>query len=137
MGARMLKSRHLIILSSSVADLLARHRAPRLSTPPQQPATGRHGAPRFWPQNPANLLKSVLPPAQDCQIAYLGTLVDSVEPKRYQGLSAEVTRGDQRPSKCNLNSSQTCHQASKKTSIQASKHPSIQASGLRGRRQRR
>ena len=75
-------------------------------------------------QNLAKLTKSMLPPAQDCQIAYLGPLADPVEPKCYQGLAAD-TRGDHRPPKCNSNSSQICHQASQKTSIQASKHPFI------------
>ena len=35
-------------------------------------AAGRHRLPRFWAQNPANLPKSMLPPAQERQIAHLG-----------------------------------------------------------------
>ena len=107
MGARMLKSRDLIILSSSIRDLLRRHRLQldaNLLWGPQNPsaATGCNSMPTFCPQNPANLPKSVLPPAQESQIAYLGMLADPDEPKRYQGLAAD-TRGNQRPSKCNSN----------------------------------
>ena len=120
---------NLIILSSSIGDLLARNRPP-------QPATGCHRLPDLLAQNPPNLHKSVLPPGPECQIAHLGTPAAPVEPKLHQGLAA-VTRGGQRTPKCDSNSSQICHQANKKTSIQASKHPSIQASGPRGRRQRR
>ena len=42
LGARMLRSYHLIILSSSIGDLLGGNRLP-------QAATGRHRLPRFWP----------------------------------------------------------------------------------------
>ena len=108
----------------------------RSITNPPQAATGRHNPPRFWLQNPANLRKSVLPPAQECHIAHLGPLATPVEPKLHPGLAAD-TRGGQSPPKCDSNSSQICHKGSKKTSIQASKHPSIHASGPRGRRQRR
>ena len=87
-------------------------------------ATARHRLPDLLAQNPANLLKSVLPPAQECQIAHLGTLATLLEPKWHQGLAAD-TRSGQRPPKCYSNASQICHQASKKTSIQASKHPSL------------
>ena len=111
----MLAPRNLIILSSSIGDLLA------CNSPPPQGATGRQ---TFWPQHTATLPKSVLPPAQECQIAPLGTLATPVEPKWHQGLPAD-TRGDQRPPKCNPNCCQICHQANTKTSIQASKHPSI------------
>ena len=41
LGARMLRSYHLIILSSSIGDLLGRHRPP-------QAATGCPRPPRFW-----------------------------------------------------------------------------------------
>ena len=112
LGASMLKSRDLIILSSSIGDLLCRHRLPQ--------------AANILAQNPANLPKSVLPPAQECQIAPLGTLATPVEPKWHQGLAAD-TRGGQRPPKCDSNSSQICHRASQKTSIQASKHPRLGA----------
>ena len=99
----------------------------RGSTPAQQGATGCHRPPGFWAQNPANLTKSVLPPAQECLIAHLVTLATPVEPKWHQGLAAD-SRGGQRPTKCNSNSSQICHQASKETSIQASKHPFLRSS---------
>ena len=56
----------------------------------QQPATGRHRMPRFWPQNPPNLLKSVFPPGQECQIAHLSTLASPVEPQWHQGLAADT-----------------------------------------------
>ena len=113
LGARMLRSYHLIILSSSLGDLLARN------SPPQD-ATGRPG---FWPQPSANLYNSVLPPAQECQIAYLGTLAEPVEPTcsntlarttprdttgdqrppKLAGTIPSDTTGDQRPLKCNPN----------------------------------
>ena len=96
----------------------------RGSTRLQQAATGRHRPPDLLAQNPANLPKSVLPPAQECQIAHLGTLATPVEPRWHQGLPAD-TKDGQRPPKCDSNSSQICHQAIKKTSIQASKHPSL------------
>ena len=67
LGARMLKSKDLVILSSSIGDLLRRHKLP-------QPATGCHRPPDLLAQSPANLPKSVLPPARECQMAYLGTL---------------------------------------------------------------
>ena len=108
---------NLIILSSSIGDLLG------CKSPPQ-PATGRHRPPRFWPQHPANLPKSVLPPAQEWQIAFLGTLDTPVEPRWHQGLPADAKDG-QRPPKCHSDSSQICRQAIKKTSIRASKHPSL------------
>ena len=114
LGARMLRSYHLIILSSSIGDLLARNSSP-------QAATGCQGS---GPQNPANLPKSVLPPAQECQIAHLGTLATPVEPRWHQGLPADAKDG-QRPPKCHSDSSQICRQAIKKTSIHASKHPSL------------
>ena len=94
----------------------------RGSTRPPQAATGRHRLPRVLARNPANLPKSVFPPAQGCQIAPLGTLATPVEPKWHQGLAAD-SRGGQSPPKCDSNSSRICHQANKKTSIQASKHP--------------
>ena len=60
LGARMLESRNLIILSSSIGDLLARNSLPQgatgcqgsgpESTRPQLVATGRHRLPRFWPR---------------------------------------------------------------------------------------
>ena len=59
LGARMLESYHLIFFY-------------RGSTRMQKAATGDFRPPTFWPQNPANLLKSVLLPAQECQIAHLG-----------------------------------------------------------------
>ena len=83
-----------------------------------QIATGR---PRFWLQDLLNLLKSELPPEQECQIAHLGTLATPMEATWHQGLAAD-TSGVQRSPKCDSNSSQICHQASKKTSTQASKH---------------
>ena len=43
-------------------------------------ATGCHKPPDLLAQNPANLPKSVLPPAQECQIARLSTLSNPVEP---------------------------------------------------------
>ena len=130
LGARMLKSRDLSILSSSIGDLLGCNKLP-------QDATGR---PTFWPRGPTNLLKSMLPPAQECQMAHLGTLAEPVGPTCSHKLAGTIpndTTGDQRPQKCNPNSWQICHQASTKTSIQASKHPSIHSSGPIGRRQRR
>ena len=97
----------------------------------QQAATARHSPPQAatgcqgsGPQNPANLPKSVLPPAQECQIAHLGTLATPVEPRWHQGLPADAKDG-QRPPKCHSDSSQICRQAIKKTSIRASKHPSL------------
>ena len=39
----------------------------------------RHRPPKGLVQNPANLCKSVLPPAQECQIAHWSTLSDPVE----------------------------------------------------------
>ena len=127
----MLKSRNLIILSSSIGDLLRRNSLPQAATGcqlsvarTQLVATGRHRMPTFWFQNPANVPKSVLPPAQECQIAHLDTLATPVEPKWHQGLAAD-TRGGQSPPKCDSNSSRIWHQASKKPSIQASKHPSL------------
>ena len=90
-------------------------------------ATARHRMPqgaKILAPAPANLPKSVLPPAQECQIAPLGILATPVEPKGHQGLAAD-TSGGQRPPKCYSNASQICHQASKETSIQASKHPSL------------
>ena len=73
LGARMLRSHHLIILSSSIGDLLGRNRLPqaatgrpRLPDPLAQAATGRHRLPDPLAQNPANLFKSVLSPAQEC-----------------------------------------------------------------------
>ena len=104
---------NLTILSSSIGDLLGCNRLP-------QPATGCHRLPETLSQDPANLPKSVLPPAQECQIAHLGTLATPMEPKWHQGLAAD-TSGSQ----CDSNSSQICHQANKETSIQASKHPSL------------
>ena len=72
LGARMLKSRDLSILSSSIGDLLRRNSLPQAATGCQLSvartrlvATGRHRMPTFWLQNPANLPKSVLPPAQE------------------------------------------------------------------------
>ena len=122
---------NLIILSSSIRDLLGCNRAPQAATgcQPSGPAStiGRHRPPQaanLLAQHPANLPKSVLPPAQECQIAHLGTLATPVEPKWHQGLAAN-TRSDQRPSKCSSNSVRIWHQANKKTSIRASKHPSL------------
>ena len=99
--------------------------------------TGRHRLPDLLVQNPANLPKSVLPPAQECQMAQLGALPEPVEPKCSHKLAGTIpsdTTGDPRHPKCNPNWCQICHQA---TQRQASEHPSIQASGPRGRRQRR
>ena len=127
LGARMLESRNLIILSSSIGDLLGCNRLP-------QDATGR---PTFWPRGPTNLLKSMLPPAQECQMAHLGTLAEPVEPTCSHKLAGTIpndTTGDPRHPKCNPNWCQICYQA---TQRQASKHPSIHAWGPRGRRQRR
>ena len=51
------------------------------------------------PENPANLLQSMLLPAQDCQIAYLGTLAAPVDPKLHPGVAAD-TKGGRSPPKC-------------------------------------
>ena len=59
-------------------------------------ATGCHRAADLLAQNPAILPKSVLPPAQECHIAHLGTLVTPADPKWHQGLAAD-TRDGQRP----------------------------------------
>ena len=98
---------------------------------PQQGSTGRHrpfqhGKPRAPTCSllPPWALKLMLPPAQECQIAPLGTPATPVEPKWHQGLAAD-TRYGQRPPKCDSNSSRIWHQANKKTSIRASKHPSL------------
>ena len=101
----------------------------RGSTFVPQAATGRHRMPSFWPQNPANLPKSVFPPAQECQIPNLDTLATPVEPKWHQGLAAD-TKGGQRPPKCDSTLSRIWYQAER----QLSKHPCIQGSGPRGRR---
>ena len=101
---------NLIILSSSIGDLLGCNSLPQAAD--------------ILAQNPANLPKSVLPPAQECQIAHLGTLATPVEPRWHQGLPADAKDG-QRPPKCHSDSSQICRQAIKKTSIHASKHPSL------------
>ena len=90
--------------------------------------TGRHRLPDLLAQNPANLPKSVLPPAQECQTAHLGTLADPVESRCSHKLAGTIpsdTTGDPRPPKSNPNWSHICHQATKKTSIQASKNPSL------------
>ena len=76
LGARMLESRNLIILSSSIGDLLG------CNSPPQ----GATGGQTFWLQNMADLLKSVLPPAQEGQIPHLGTLNTPMELTWHQGL---------------------------------------------------
>ena len=102
----------------------------RGSTRAPQAATGRHRPPDLLAQNPANLPKSVLPPAQECQIAHLGTLATPVEPRWHQGLPADAKDG-QRPPKCHSDSSQICRQAIKKTSIHASK-PRVPEVGGRG-----
>ena len=47
----------------------------RRSTRMQQSATGCHRAAEVLGQNPTNLPKSMLPPAQECQIDHLATLV--------------------------------------------------------------
>ena len=115
LGARMLESYHLIFFY-------------RGSTRLQQSATGCHRPPNPLAQDPANLPKSVLPPAQECQMAQLGTLPEPVEPKCSHKLAGTIpsdTTGDPRPPKSNPNWSHICHQASKKTSIQASKNPSL------------
>ena len=54
LGASMLKSWDLIILSSFIGDLLRRNRLPQDAT----------GCTTFCPRHPADLYKSVLPPAQ-------------------------------------------------------------------------
>ena len=122
----MLKSRDLIILSSSIGDLLARNRLPQ----------GATGCPRFWPRPPAKLPKSVLPPAQECQIAYLGTLSSPVEPKWHQSLPSSD------PSEPKASKIEP-----KVIAIQAKRYPSratwsseeliLGDSSLRGRQQRR
>ena len=107
---------NIIILSSSIGDLLRRNSPPQAAKPP-----GPESA-----QNPANLTKSVLPPAQECQMAHSGTLADPVEPNCYHRLAGTIpsdTTGDQRPPKCNPTWCQVCQQATTKTRIQASKHP--------------
>ena len=94
-----------------------RHRMPSFWP---QVAPGRHRAPqdaKFWPQNPANLPKSGLPPAQECQMAQLGTLPEPVEPKCSHKLARTIpseTTGDPVP---NLPPGE-----------HKDKHPSIQAS---------
>ena len=108
---------NLVILSSSIGDLLRRNSSP-------QAATGR---PTPWPQDPANLPKSVLPPAQECQPAHLGTLADPAESRGSHKLARTIpsdTTGDPRHPKCNQNWYQICH---RRTRRQSSKHPSIQA----------
>ena len=115
LGARMLESYHLIFFY-------------RGSTRPQLVATGCHRLPTFWPQNRANLHKSVLPPGPECQTAHLGTLADPVESRCSHKLAGTIpsdTTGDPRPPKSNPNWSHICHQATTKTSIQASKNPSL------------
>ena len=54
---------------------------------PQLVATGRHRMPTSSPQNPPNLSKLTFPPAQECQIAYLGSLAGRAGPKWHQGLA--------------------------------------------------
>ena len=90
------------------------HRAPQAATGRQTPSPPH--LPLAW--------KSVVPPAQECQIAHLGTLATPMTPKWHQRLAAD-TKGGQRPPKCDSNSCQICQRPSKKTSIQASKHPSL------------
>ena len=68
LGARMLESRNLVILSSSIF------------TRPQLVATGCHRPPDLLAQNPANLPKSVIQPTQECHMAHLDTLAEPVEP---------------------------------------------------------
>ena len=67
LGARMLKSKDLIILSSSIGDLLRCHRPPQGATGRQDSGPARHRAPKgakILAQNPANLPKSVHPSIQ-------------------------------------------------------------------------
>ena len=91
-------------------------------------ATRRHRLPEILAKNPENLPKSVLPPAQECQMAQLGALPEPVEPKCSHKLAGNIpsdTTGEPRHPKCIPNWCQICHQAHKETIIQASKHPSL------------
>ena len=84
------------------------------STPLQQPATGCRRPPDTLAQNLAHLPKSMLPPAQECQMAYLGTLAEPVEPTCSHKLAGTIpndTTSDPRHPKCNQNWCQICHQA--------------------------
>ena len=88
-------------------------------------------------QSLANLPKSVLPPAQECQMAHLGaladTMADPVEPKFYHRPARTIpsnTAGNQRPPNCSANSCQICHRANTKTSIQTSRHPCLGSQSL-------
>ena len=127
LGARMLRSYHLIILSSSIGDLLARNRLP-------QAATGR---PTFWPQNMANLINRCSRLHRSAKwlswVPCLSQLSPNA-PTSLQGpsqVTPQVNQGTQNASQIGAKS------VTRHTKRQSSKYLSIQASGPRGRRQKR
>ena len=125
-------------------------------TNPPQAATGRHRAPTFWAQHPANLLKSLRLRAQTCQLAHLGTLADPVKHNYFHKLAGTIP-GESGPTKRSPISSNSCPKRcvvvfppptprskaqqrtsvqpaqvarqleSRKTSIQGSKHPFLRS----------
>ena len=118
LGARMLKSRDLIILSSSIGDLLARNSLP-------QAATGCQGSGPRIQQISLNRASRLHRSAKWLSWVPCLSQLSPNAPTSLQGPS------QMRPQ---VTQCQICHQANTK---KASKHPGIQASGPRGRRQRR
>ena len=118
---------NLIILSSSIWDLLARNSAPQDTT----------GCPRFWPrvqQISLNRCSRLHRSAKWRSWVPCLSQLSPNAPTSLQGpsqVTPQVTQGIQNASQIAAKS------VTRQTKRQASKHLSIQASGPRGRRQRR
>ena len=115
LGARMLKSRDLNILSSSIGDLLGCNSSP-------QAATGR---PTFWPENMANLINRCSRLHRSAKwLIWVPWLSQSSPhaPTSWQGpsqLTPQVIQGIQNATQIGAKSATRQHN---------DKHPSIQAS---------
>ena len=123
MGARMLKSGNLIILSSSIGNLLRRNRLP-------QAATGRQPSGPRIQQISLNRC-SRLHRSAKWLIWEPWLLQWSPHGTRAPQHAPKVVKALQNVTQIRVKS------ATSQAKRQASKHPSIQASGPRGRRQRR
>ena len=144
----MLRSHHLIILSSSIGDLLGRNSPPQAATGrhrlPDTLATVRHrlpqaatGCPTLWPRIQQNSLNRCSRLHRNPKwLSWVPRLNQSSPnaPTCLQGpaqVTPQVTQGIQHASQIGAK----C--ATRRAQRRSSKHPSIQAGGPRGRRQRR